>query len=292
MRNTLLALSLLFPLFTFAKDYTGVDGRKVSLVGVPPKILVLNASNVEIFYGLGKQELIVGTDMSVRFPPETESIPKVGHPYRPSVEGMISLKPDLVLSSEENLSPSTAEQLRTAKIPVLIIENSGKDGIEGLKNRVRFIATLTGAEDKGKALVEKIDNDLLALSKKTKTLKPNLKVFFLYAHGPGDAYVYGRETGSHALIELIGATNAADFTTGTKPLTSEAMVQASPDVIIMLHRGLKAVGGIDGALKLPGVSLTPAGKNKKIVAVDDSIRWVSPRFPEFGDKLFNDIIAK
>ncbi|RYZ91718.1 MAG: hemin ABC transporter substrate-binding protein, partial [Moraxellaceae bacterium] len=89
------------------------------------------------------------------------------------------------------------------------------------------------------------------------------------------------------LIRLSGGVNAASFTTGTKPLTAEAMVQASPDAIIMLGRGLKAVGGVEGALKLPGVMLTPAGRNKKIIQVDDSIRWVGPRFPQFASKLFD-----
>lgn len=114
----------------------------------------------------------------------------------------------------------------------------------------------------------------------------------LYSHGPGHANIYGRNTGSHLLIEAAGAINAADFTEGTKPLTSEAMVVSSPDSIIMLGRGMTAVGGVEGALKLPGVHLTTAGKEKKIFQVDDSIRWVGIRFPQFANELFDNIYGK
>ncbi|MDX9730598.1 MAG: ABC transporter substrate-binding protein, partial [Bdellovibrionales bacterium] len=230
-------------------------------------------------------------DVGTKFPPETEKIPKVGHPYRPSIEGMISLQPELVIASEENLPEATVQQLRSAKIPVLIIENSGKR-IEDLEKRIQTIATATGVPDEGSKLTTEMKKKFEETKNKADALrkKHGLKrVFFLYAHGPGKAFIYGTETGSHVLIELVGAKNAADFTSGVKPLTAEAMVQAAPDAIIMLERGLTSVEGLEGALKLPGVALTPAGKNRLIIQVDDSIRWISPRFPDFASKLLAEL---
>lgn len=284
---SVLSLSLLCS-SALAKEYTSFDGVKVE-INNPKKILVLNTSNLEIFYELKKQDMVVGTDTSAEFPPEVKKLPSVGHPYRPSVEGMISLKPDLIVAAADTLPPESTAQLRSAKIPVLVFEDTGFTGVEGLKMRIRVISEVVGAVDSGKSLITKLEKSFAEVEKAKGKAKKSQKVFFLYAHGPGTAFIYGRDTGASILLELVGAKNAADFTTGMKPLTAEAMVQASPDIIIMLNRGIDAVGGIEGALKLPGVMLTPAGKNKRIIAVDNSIRWVGPRFPEFAKKLLAEI---
>ncbi|QRN94326.1 ABC transporter substrate-binding protein [Archangium violaceum] len=295
MRNPafslLLMSSVLASSLVHAEQFKGVDGQTVEL-GPPKRVVAVNSSLVEILFGLGKGDTIVGTDVGGTYPPEQEKIAKVGHPYHPSVEGIVSLKPDLVLATEENLTPATAAQLRSARIPVLILENSAKDGIDGLKRRIDVVARLFNVQEAGKRMTQELDKQCAELGKKSSAVKKKPRILFLYAHGPGEAFVYGKDTGVHVLIELAGGQNAADFTTGTKVLTAEGMVLASPDAIIMLNRGLEAVGGIDGALKLPGVALTPAGRNKKILAVDNSIRWVGPRFPQFADAIFTAIHAK
>ncbi|ATB28226.1 heme/hemin ABC transporter substrate-binding protein [Melittangium boletus] len=273
-----------------AEPVKGIDGRTVE-VAVPKRVVAVNSALVEILFALGKGDTVVGTDVAGTYPPALEKIAKVGHPYHPSVEGIISLTPDVVVASEENMPSATAEQLRSAKLPVLVLENSSKDGVEGLKRRISQLARLYQVPEAGQRMIQDIDTRLGALQKKIAAVKKKPRILFLYAHGPGEAFVYGRDTGVHVLIELAGGQNAADFTTGTKVLTAEGMVQASPDAIILLHRGLKAVGGPEGVLKMPGVALTPAGQQRKIFAVDDTIRWVGPRFPQFADTLFNDLHA-
>lgn len=274
-----------------AEPIKGVDGHAVD-IAAPKRVVAVNSSLVEILFGLGKGDTLVGTDVGGTWPPEQAKIAKVGHPYHPSIEGIISLKPDLVLATEENLTPATAGQLRSAGLPVLILENSSKDGLGGLKRRIEQVARLFQVPEAGKRMIQELDKQRAELEKKIAALKKKPRILFLYAHGPGEAFVYGKETGVHVLIELAGGQNAADFTSGTKALTAEGMVLASPDAILMLNRGLEAVGGVEGALKLPGVALTPAGRNKKILAVDNSIRWVGPRFPQFADTIFTAIHGK
>lgn len=50
-------------------------------------------------------------------------------------------------------------------------------------------------------------------------------------------------------------------------MTAEAVIAAQPDVYVLFTKGLESVGGVDGLLKLPGLALTPAGKNKRVVAM-------------------------
>ena len=83
----------------------------------------------------------------------------------------------------------------------------------------------------------------------------------------------GDGSGADALIEAVGGVDAGaraglgPFT----PLTSEALVQAAPDVILVMDEGLASVGGVDGLVELPGVAQTPAGCDRRVVAVEDGL---------------------
>lgn len=187
------------------------------------------------------------------------------------------------------LRGSTPEQLRAARIPVLILPPSAADGIDGLKKRIALLASAFGKQEEGEALSRKVDEQMAVIAAANAAIEKKKKVFFLYTHGPGKAFIYGRETGSHWLIELAGGRNAADFTTGTKPLTPEALVQAAPDALILLQRGVDAMGGLEPVFAIPGVNLTPAGRNRTVFIVDNNIRWIGTRFPEHVARLHKEL---
>ncbi len=71
------------------------------------------------------------------------------------------------------------------------------------------------------------------------------------------------------MIKLARGLNAITHYEGFKPLTAEAAIVAAPDVLLLPSRGLESMGGADGLFKLPGLSLTPAGKNRRFIAMDD-----------------------
>ena len=73
--------------------------------------------------------------------------------------------------------------------------------------------------------------------------------------------VSGKNTSAHAVINLSGGVNAVTEYDGYKPLTSEAVVAAAPDVILMLDSGLESLGDVDDLLKVPGVALTRRDRN-------------------------------
>lgn len=84
----------------------------------------------------------------------------------------------------------------------------------------------------------------------------------------------GRGSGATSLIEAAGAVDAGaesglekDFTA----ITSEALVKAAPDAILVMAKGLESVGGVDGLVEIPGVAQTPAGMDRRIVSVEDGV---------------------
>jgi len=56
--------------------------------------------------------------------------------------------------------------------------------------------------------------------------------------------VAGKDTAADAILHWAGARNAITAYEGYRPLTSEAVVQAQPDVIVVTTRGLESLGGI------------------------------------------------
>lgn len=286
MKPLLLLVLLFAPLR--AATVTGSDGVSVE-VNDPRRIVAINASTVEILIELGLGDRIVATDNGGERVLAPAKVTGLGHPYKPSVEGIIAQKPDLVIAPLENLKAPPLAQLRSAKVPVLVLESTSEDGIEGLKRRIAIIASVFSKETQAQALTVKIDSRLATIEKNLSNLGKRRRALFLYAHGPGSALIYGRKTGAHSLIELAGATNAADFTEGSKPITPEALVTSAPDDFILLDRGFKAIGGLPGVLALPGVPLTPAGKNKAIHVVGDNIRWIGPRFLDDVEKLHRSL---
>lgn len=71
------------------------------------------------------------------------------------------------------------------------------------------------------------------------------------------------------MIELAGGQNAVTAYEGSKPLTAGVVVTAAPEVILIPTGGLESLEGVAGLLQAPGLSLTTAGQQRRIVGMDD-----------------------
>lgn len=281
--------ALLLSTTSFAAQIKGADGVTVDISN-PRRVVALNATTVEMIYRLGKQSTIVGTDVTGTYPPN--KIPSVGHWAQLPAEGIISLKPDLVIGTADNFAAgkngTVVQQLRAAGVKVLVLPATDTGGLNGVKTRLNMLGQVYNVPNAAASLTKSFDTTMKAVAANKPKNAP--KVIFLYAHSPSDASIYGTEGGADELITLAGGKNAAPFK-DTKALTAEALVAINPDAIIMLNRGLESVGGIDGLLKMPGVAQSNAGKNRRVYTVDNSIRWIGPRLPEFALKLARELKA-
>jgi iron complex transport system substrate-binding protein len=70
------------------------------------------------------------------------------------------------------------------------------------------------------------------------------------------------------MIELAGGQNAVRGFSGYKPLTPEAVLVAAPDFILTASHVVAALGSIEALTKHPDLSLTPAGKEGRIIVRD------------------------
>lgn len=232
------------------------------------RIVSLNGSTTEILFALDVGKKVVGCDASSTYPEGVkEKLPSVGYQYGLNAEGILSLKPTLVIGRDDVKPPQVVEQLRMAGVTVLLLKEPRT--FETAKKRILTIGKAVGCEKKAKELTETLDIDIKKLQTKLtlRKEKPKLKALFLYLRGTQTALVLGQDTAAAAMFKVAGVENAAGKIKGNKPMTAEAVIAAQPDVYVLFTTGVKSVGGVDGLLKLPGLALTPAGRNKRVVAM-------------------------
>ena len=229
------------------------------------KIVSLNGAITEILADLGEENNLVGVDVTSTYPTSVKEKAKdLGHVRSLSIEALLALKPTKVFATDKDLTPEQIAQLKNAGITVEIIKQDYS--VEGTKALIKTIATSLNKTDYD-AINTKIDTDLKAL----KPLATKPKVLFIYARGAGNLMVAGKNTPVEKIIAIAGGENVITEFEDYKPLTPEAVVKGNPDYILMFDSGLQSIGGVDGVLKLEGVSTTNAGKNKKIIAMDGGL---------------------
>jgi iron complex transport system substrate-binding protein len=234
------------------------------------RIVPLGGDIAQTVYALGLAENVVGVDTSGAVLPESKGKPTFGNARSLNSEGILAQRPTVAVGSA-SVGPRTAiDQLKSAGVPVVLVPDSGKP--EDALTRIQVIATALGVPEKGKTLADRTGGEIATAKAKGAQAADKPRVAFLYIRGQANLYqIGGKGLGPDSMITAAGGID-----TGTElgiemsgALTPESMVAAKPDVILVFQKGLDSVGGVEGVLKLPGVAQTPAGLNKKVVAMDD-----------------------
>lgn len=234
------------------------------------RIVPLGGDIAQTVYALGLASNVVGVDTSGAVLPESKGKPTFGNSRSLSPEGILAQRPTVAIGSASVGPRSAVDQLKAAGVPIVLVPDSGKP--EDAITRITTIATALGVPDRGKVLADRTAGEIAGARAKGAQAAGKPRVAFLYIRGQANLYqIGGKGLGPDSMISAAGGID-----TGTElgvqmsaALTPEAMVAAKPDVILVFQKGLESVGGIDGVLKLPGVAQTPAGQNRKVVAMDD-----------------------
>jgi iron complex transport system substrate-binding protein len=143
--------------------------------------------------------------------------------------------------------------------------------LAGVETKITSVARALGVPNRGQLLWEQTHAEIEAAQALLARATSKPRVAFLYLRGPQTQLLAGRGSRADIMIEAAGGLDAGTEAgiTGTAPITAEALVAAAPDVILVLTAGLRASGGIDGLLRIPGLAETPAGKARRVVDFDD-----------------------
>ena len=254
-----LCLLVSFSHFTFSSCNKAEDASRITIAG---------GSLTEIVYLLGQENRLVAVDITSNYPKEAKELPSIGYVRALSAEGVLSLSPTLILGEDDTGPAAVMEQLSRVGIQIEIIPE--ENTANGIIKKVKCVAEILGVDS---IIKDKTLNNLNAVAKELKLLsetnkKEPPKVMFILSMESGSPTVGGVDTSADGLIKMTGAINVMDSFEGWKPVSTEAIIQAKPDFILISERGLNSFGSIEKLGKHPSLVFTPAAKKNNIIAMD------------------------
>ena len=227
----------------------------------PARIVSLATGVGETLVALGVGDRVVGRDETSALPTAAEVVTEA---HNVSAERVIALDPDVVLIDARTTPPEAIDQIAASGARVVEVPEAWT--LADMAPRTRAVADAVAVDPTGL---------LAALPTADATTAADApRVAFLYLRGTSAIYLLGGVgSGADAMITAAGGIDAGaaagldPFT----PLTAEALVSLDPDILLVMTGGLDSVNGIDGLLDLPGVAQTAAGRERRVIAVDDEV---------------------
>lgn len=233
------------------------------------RIVVLDPATVEMIYMLGAEDKIVGVanlERSKVWPEEkVAKLESVGTFIKPSLEKIIALKPDLVITSvltDDNLNNG----LKSNNIEAKRIQ---ANSIEEIFTNFLEVAKMLGKENEANKIIAEKRAKLEEIK---KMATGNKKGLFVMSASP--LMVFGNDNLPNDIMKLLNIKNIAENQKGRNPIvTPEFIMKENPDIIITLLPNPSQIVATNPQLKNVN-----AIKNSKFIVVNSSqILRGSPR---------------
>ncbi len=232
IRKWILLITALFLLHIPAQGQEGLFtdemGRKVKIPDSPKRIVSLAPNLTEILFALGLRDEIVGVTDFCDYPETALTKPRVGGFVNPSIEKIVSLKPDLIFAIRDGNRMDTIHRLNELGFSVYVVDPIGFDGV--IKT-IGNMGEVVRRHEKATEMIRRIMKKKEMVVKLTQSL-PKPRVFFQVGSSP--IVTVGRGTLGDDLIRLAGGRSISENDSGSYPLYSvEAILSKAPEVIIL-----------------------------------------------------------
>jgi iron complex transport system substrate-binding protein len=224
-------LPLIFVMFlpgiSFANQVTDEIGRSINISPSPKRIVSLAPGITETLYALGLGDKIVGVTSFCNWPPAALKKQRIGGFINPSIEQIVSLKPDLIIATADGNRQDTVRQLERIGLPVYVTSPSNTNGI---LRSINHLGEITARKNAAAKLVRQLQKRLSNIETQIRH-KSKPRVFFQIGLEP--LITIGGKTLIHEVIERAGGINIASNDTARYPRYSpEGIMAGSPDIIL------------------------------------------------------------
>lgn len=247
--------------------YTYKDsfGNEVVIESEINKIVSLSPNITELLYSLELGDKIVGRTDYCDYPEEATKKESVGSLMEPSLEKIVALEPDVVITDGMQ-NQTVLDSIRNSGIKVLIVRNNVS--IEGTYEIIETLGKLTNTNDKAAKLIESMKKDIKKLQEAVKDIKDEdkKKVYYSIDMGEYGLYTAGKDTYINSLLEAAGLVNVATDLDGWT-YSLEKLIEHDPDYIILSNQW----DAKKNALNYEPVKDLTAIKNEAIIEVDTNL---------------------
>ncbi|MEQ9860347.1 hemin ABC transporter substrate-binding protein [Pectobacterium cacticida] len=227
------------------------------------RLVSIGGDVTEIIYALGAEKDLVARDSTSLHPEAVKQLPDVGYMRQLNTEGILAMKPSLVIASD--LSQPSLVLQQVAESGTRVIQVPARPSLDVVPQKIDAVAQALGKTAEGKTLADAYRQQLATV--KTSPLPVN--ALFILSHGGMTAMAAGKNTPADTIIRHVGLKNAMQNVERYQPLSQEGVIASAPDLILISRQGLKTLGSEAQVWKLPGLALTPAGKHQRLLVVDD-----------------------
>lgn len=231
---------------------------------------------------LGGEAKLVGVDTTSQHPQSLKSLPSIGYQRSLSAEGILSLRPDILIGTEEMGPPPVISQVRSAKVRVELF--SAQPDLPTLEKNVTHLGQLLGAESQAAQLLHSYQQQLDAQKARVaeaQTKKKAPGVLLLLGHAGGKPLIAGKDTAADWLLQQAGGHNLATHT-GYKPFSVESLASLDPEVLVFADRALNGEAAKAALFKEnPILNSSRAAKTGRVLELDPTllVGGLGPRLP-------------
>ena len=220
-----------------SREITDDAGRRVSLPPQVDRVISLAPNLTEIVFAVGASDRLVGRTSYCDYPAEAKTVAEVGDTLHPSLERIISLKPQLVLISTASQLEVFTQQLQNQNIAVFVTDPHDLDGVF---RSIEQIGLILGHEEQARLLVQKLRERTSAVEEAVKQ-KQLVRVFYQLSAEP--LYTAGHDAFVTDLIRRAGAISVTADVPGAWPkYSNESALAAKPEAIILPTGGSMGTG--------------------------------------------------
>lgn len=276
---------------SFAKAFIAATGlwllaQTTQAAELPQRWVSAGGSVSEWIVELGGESRLVAVDTTSQHPASLEKMPKIGYQRQLSAEGILALRPDLLVGSEEMGPPPVLEQLRRASVRVEML--SSKPELPALENNLKHLGAWLGEPEQAQAHFAAFRDALNSLSSRLANNKDQSPRVLLLVGGAGDRpLVAGSDTLGSWLLTQAGATNIATHQ-GYKPLSSEMLLGLDPAFIVIADRRINGPAAAQALVaQNPGLASSRAVRENHLLPLDATllVGGLGPRLPAAAEAL-------
>lgn len=237
---------------------------------------------------LGGEARLVAVDSTSRHPAQLTRLPNVGYQRQLSAEGLLALRPDRVLITEEAGPPVVVAQLQRAGVSVERF--SSAPDLSALAETVQRLGRLLQREEEAARVWRAFQQDLQRQARRLRQLReqrPPPRVLLLVSHAGGQPLAAGRDTVGDWLVRQAGGHNVARHQ-GHKTMSQELLLALRPTVILVADRRLQGTAAVQALVRTqPAWRQLDAVRAGQVHAIDTTwlVGGLGPRLPAALDQL-------
>ena len=219
-------------------------GTEVSLKAPAQRVVSMLPSLTESVCALGKCSVLVGVDRFSNWPKSADALPRLGGIADANIEGIVRLKPDLVLV--EKSSP-LIPRLSSLGITVMAFDVRS---IADVQRTLRQLDRVLGTSESA-ALWERMQLEIARASRSLSPSQKNARVYFEVNAAP---FAAGKTSFIGELIDQLGLQTIATEKMGAFPkMNPEYIVQSKPDVIMSTEATSSQLAQRPGWKSIPAI---------------------------------------